>query len=77
MVQRPQTVLCSPTRAVNRLAVSRPMLASIGLSAASAKEQSLEKEMPFVYGTLATHLTLATAWYSPCSFEYVTIGLAR
>ena len=32
---------------------------------------------PFVYVTLATHVTLATAGYTPCLFGYVTIGLAR
>ena len=31
--------------------------------------------MPFVYVTLATDVRLATAWYSPCLFEYATIGL--
>ena len=31
----------------------------------------------FVYVTLATHVTLATAGYTPCLFVYVTIGLAR
>ena len=36
-----------------------------------------EEETPFVYITLATHVTLATAGYTPCLFGYVTIGLAR
>ena len=40
-------------------------------------QQSAETEMPFVYVTLATHVTLATAGYTPCLFVYVTIGLAR
>ena len=40
-------------------------------------QQSLEEEMPFVYVTLATLVTLATAGYTPCLFGYVTIGLAR
>ena len=40
-------------------------------------QQSPEKEMPFVYVTLVTDVTLATAQYSPCLFEYVTIGLGR
>ena len=40
-------------------------------------QQSPEKEMPYVYVTLATDVTLATAWYFPCLFGYVTIGLAR
>ena len=66
------------------------MSASIGLSAASAKsrefpsffkiptvQQSPEEETPFVYVTLATHVTLATAGYTPCLFWYVTIGLTR
>ena len=40
-------------------------------------QQSAETEMPFVYVTLATHVTLATAGYTQCLFVYVTIGLAR
>ena len=40
-------------------------------------QQSAETEMPFVYVTLATHVTLATAGYTPCLFVYVTIGLGR
>ena len=70
--------------------VSRPMSASIGLSAASEKGREFfaftqnthsatvpGKEMPFAYVTLATDVTLATARYSRCLFEYATIGLAR
>ena len=34
-------------------------------------QHSLEKEIPFIY------ITLVMAQYSPCLFEYVTIGLAR
>ena len=40
-------------------------------------QQSPEEETPFVYVTLATLVTLATAGYTPCLFGYVTIGLAR
>ena len=40
-------------------------------------QQSPEEETPFVYVTLATHVSLATAGYTPCLFGYVTIGLAR
>ena len=40
-------------------------------------QQSPEEETPFVYVTLATHVTLATAGYTPCLFGHVTIGLAR
>ena len=40
-------------------------------------QQSPEEETPFVYVTLATHVTLATAGYNPSLFGYVTIGLAR
>ena len=40
-------------------------------------QQSPEEETPFVYVTLATFVTLATAGYTPCLFGYVTIGLAR
>ena len=40
-------------------------------------QQSPEEEKPFVYVTLGTHVTLATAGYTPCLFGYVTIGLAR
>ena len=40
-------------------------------------QQSPEKETPFVCVPLANHVTLATARYSACLFEYVTIGLAR
>ena len=40
-------------------------------------QQSPEEETPFVYVTLATLVTLATAGYIPCLFGYVTIGLAR
>ena len=38
-------------------------------------QQSPEKEVPFVYLTLATDVTLATARYSLCLFEFVTIEL--
>ena len=40
-------------------------------------QQSPEEETPFVYVTLATHVPLATAGYTPCLFGYVTIGLVR
>ena len=40
-------------------------------------QQSPKEETPFVYVTLATLVTLATAGYTPCLFGYVTIGLAR
>ena len=40
-------------------------------------QQFPEEETPFVYVTLATHVTLATAGYTPCLFGYVTIGLVR
>ena len=40
-------------------------------------QHSPEEETPFVYVTLATLITLATAGYTPCLFGYVTIGLAR
>ena len=40
-------------------------------------QQSPEGETLFVYVTLATHVTLATAGYTPCLFGYVTIGLVR
>ena len=40
-------------------------------------QQSPEEETPFVYVTLATLVTFATAGYTPCLFGYVTIGLAR
>ena len=40
-------------------------------------QQSAETEMPFVYVTLATHITLAMAGYTPCLFRYITIGLVR
>ena len=40
-------------------------------------QQSTEEETPFVYVTLPTLVTLATAGYTPCLFGYVTIGLAR
>ena len=40
-------------------------------------QQFAETEMPFVYVTLATHVMLATAGYTPCLFRYLTIGLAR
>ena len=40
-------------------------------------QQSPEEETSFVYVTLATHVTLATAGYTPCLFGYVTIGLTR
>ena len=33
---------------------------------------SSEKEMAFVYVSLATHVTLAMAWYSPCLFGCAT-----
>ena len=40
-------------------------------------QQSPEEEKPFVYVTLATQVTLATAGYTPCLFGYVINGLAR
>ena len=40
-------------------------------------QQSLEKEMPLVYITLATHVTLVIARHSLCLFEYSTIWLTH
>ena len=40
-------------------------------------QQSQKKEMHFIYVTLVTHVALAIALYSPCLFEYVTIGLVH